>query len=96
MRCRKSSRVEALRHGLVDDADIALAQVQADAHRVRRLVDDVDRLAEAQKPGLLVTKRPIDLDGIVLAAVAGYADRCRALSISLSHRIEHARVIGDP
>ena len=91
-----SSRVEALRHGLVGDEELALAQIQGDAHRVRRLVDDVDRLAEAQRPGLLVSKRPIDLDGIVLAGVAGYADRCRVLSISLSHRVERARVVGDP
>jgi len=90
------SRVEALRHGLVADPDVTLAQIQGDAHRVRRLVDDVDRLAEAQRPGLLVRKRPIDLDTIVLACVAGYADRCRALSIELSHDVAPARVVGDP
>jgi len=74
-----SSRVEALRHGFVDDEELALAQIQGDAHRVRRLVDDVDRLAEAQRPGLLVHKRPIDLDAIVHACVASYADRARLL-----------------
>ncbi len=58
--------------------------------RVRRLVDDVDRLAEAQRPGLLVRKRPIDLDAIVLACVAGYADRCRAPDRSRS-RIASSR-----
>jgi signal transduction histidine kinase len=90
------ARVEAVRHGLVDDQDAALAQIQADAHRVRRLVDDVDRLAEAQRSGLLVRKRPIDLDAIVHACVAGYADRCRALSITLIHRVACTRVVGDP
>jgi two-component system sensor histidine kinase BaeS len=90
------SRVEALRHGLVDDEQVALAQIQADAHRVRRLVDDVDRFAEAQRPGLLVSKRAIDLDGIVHACVAGYADRFGAQSIALSSRIAAARVVGDP
>ena len=90
------ARVEAVRHGLVDDKDAALAQIQDDAHRVRRLVDDVDRLAEAQRSGLLVRKRPIDLDAIVHASVAGYADRCRALSITLTHRVARARVVGDP
>jgi len=90
------SRVEALRHGLVDDEQLALLQVQRDAHRVRRLVDDVDRFAEAQRPGLLVRKRAIDLDGIVHACVAGYADRFRAKSIALTHRVSGARVVGDP
>jgi signal transduction histidine kinase len=90
------ARVEAVRHGLVDDKDAALAQIQDDAHRVRRLVDDVDRLAEAQRSGLLVRKRPIDLDVIVHSCVAGYADRCRALSMTLTHRVARARVFGDP
>jgi signal transduction histidine kinase len=89
-------RVEALRHGLVDDEQAALAQIEADAHRVRRLVDDVHSLAEAQRPGLLVRKRPIDLDQIVAACVARHADRFRALSIELARDVSHARVEGDP
>jgi two-component system sensor histidine kinase BaeS len=90
------ARVEALRHGLVADEQAALVRIETDAHRVRRLVDDVGRFAEAQRPALLVHKRPTDLDGIVHACVAGYADRCRALSITLTHRVGHARVEGDP
>jgi two-component system, OmpR family, sensor histidine kinase BaeS len=90
------SRVEALRHGMVDDEQLALAQIQRDAHRVRRLVDDVDRLAEAQRPGLLVSMRAIDLDDIVQACVAGYRDRCRARSVALTQRVTCARVVGDP
>jgi signal transduction histidine kinase len=90
------SRLEAVRHGMVDDDQVALAQIQADAHRVRRLVDDVDRLGEAQRSRLLVCKRPIDLDVIVHACVASYTDRCRALSIDLDSRVERAAVVGDP
>jgi len=90
------SRLEAVRHGMVDDEQVALAQIQRDAHRVRRLVDDVDRLAEAQRSGLLVRKRAIDLDVIVDTCVAGYADRCRALSIELTSAVRRAAVVGDP
>jgi two-component system, OmpR family, sensor histidine kinase BaeS len=90
------SRVEALRHGMLDDEQIALAQIQGDALRVRRLVDDVDRLTEAQRPGLLVQRREIDLDVIIETCVAGYADRCRALSIELTDDIAPVRVSGDP
>jgi two-component system, OmpR family, sensor histidine kinase BaeS len=89
-------RVEALRLGFVEDEQAALLQIESDAHRVRRLVDDVDRFAEAQRHGLLVRKRPTDLDTIVHACVAGYADRCRALSIALTRRVSPARVVGDP
>jgi two-component system, OmpR family, sensor histidine kinase BaeS len=90
------ARVEAVRHGLVDDQDTALAQIQGDAHRVRRLIDDVAQLAEAQRSGLLIRKRTTDLDAIVHACVAGYTGRCRALSIELTHRIAPVRTIGDP
>jgi two-component system sensor histidine kinase BaeS len=90
------SRLEAVRHGMVDDEQVALAQIERDAHRVRRLVDDVDRLTEAQRPGLLVRKRAIDLDVIVHTCIAGYVDRCRALSIELTSTVRRAAVVGDP
>ena len=90
------ARVEALRGGRVDDEPAALAQLDGDVRRLHRLVDDVDRLAEAQRPALLVSKRPIDLDAIVLASVARYADRGAALSIAIRERVSRARVEGDP
>jgi two-component system, OmpR family, sensor histidine kinase BaeS len=90
------ARVEALRHGLVDDEDAVLRQIDSDAHRVHRLVEDVERLAEAQRPGLLVHKRSIDLAAIVRARVAGHADAARRRSIALRQLIAPARVDGDP
>jgi signal transduction histidine kinase len=90
------ARVEALRGGRVDDEPATLAQLDGDVRRLHRLVDDVDRLAEAQRPALLVSKRPIDLDAIVHASVARYADRAAALSIALRERVSRARVEGDP
>jgi two-component system sensor histidine kinase BaeS len=90
------ARVEGLRHGFFDDEQAALGQIEGDVHRLHRLVDDVDRLAEAQRPGLLVSKRPIDLDEIVRACVDRYADQCRATSVALSHHVGPARVEGDP
>src|SRR3954447_11508442 len=90
------ARVEGLREGLVDDEPAVLRALDGDARRLHRLVDDVDRLAEAQRPGLLVTKRAIDLDEIVGSCVARYADRCAALSIALRQRVSPAEVEGDP
>jgi signal transduction histidine kinase len=90
------ARVEALKEGLVDDEDAVLRQIDGDVRRLHRLVDDVDRLAEAQRPGLLVSKRPIALDEIVLACVARYGDRCAARSVALADRVSRARVEGDP
>jgi two-component system, OmpR family, sensor histidine kinase BaeS len=90
------ARVELLRTGRTDDPRATLGQIDGDVRRLHRLVDDVDRLAEAQRPGLLLRKRPIGLDGIVRACAAGYADRCRMLSITLVERVSAARVMGDP
>jgi two-component system sensor histidine kinase BaeS len=90
------ARVEALREGLVDDEPAVLRELDGDVRRLHRLVDDVDRLAEAQRPGLLVSKRPIELHEVVGACVARYADRCAALSIALCQRVSRARVEGDP
>jgi two-component system sensor histidine kinase BaeS len=90
------ARVEGLREGVLDDEPAALAALDGDVRRLHRLVDDVDRLAEAQRPGLLVSKRPIDLDEIVLACVARYADRCATCSVDVRECVSRARVEGDP
>jgi two-component system sensor histidine kinase BaeS len=90
------ARVELLRAGIADDPPVVLAQIDGDVRRLHRLVDDVDRLAEAQRPGLLVHKRPIALDEIVAACAARYADRCAAHAIALTQRLSVARVEGDP
>jgi two-component system, OmpR family, sensor histidine kinase BaeS len=93
------ARVEALRAGLVeeDDEPAVLAQLDGDVRRLHRLVDDVDSLAEAQRPGLLVSKRPIDLAEILLACLGRYQDRCAARSVALrAGPLAPVRVDGDP
>jgi two-component system sensor histidine kinase BaeS len=90
------ARVEGLREGFVDDEATTLRHIDGDLRRLHRLVDDVDRFAEAQRPALLVSKRPIDLGEIVLASIARYVDRCAARSITVSERVATACVEGDP
>jgi two-component system, OmpR family, sensor histidine kinase BaeS len=90
------ARVEALRTGIADDPPAMLAQIDGDVSRLHRLVDDVGSLSEAQRPALLVRRRPIALDEIVAACAERYADRCAALSIALTQRLAPVRVDGDP
>jgi two-component system, OmpR family, sensor histidine kinase BaeS len=90
------ARVEALRAGYADDEETSLRQIDGELRRLHRLVDDVDRLAEAQRPALLVSKRPVDLDEIVLACIARIADRCEARGVALEDHVSRARVEGDP
>ncbi|MEA2322165.1 MAG: two-component system, OmpR family, sensor histidine kinase BaeS [Solirubrobacteraceae bacterium] len=90
------ARVELLQDALGRDQQAVLAQMAGDARRLHRLVDDVDRLAEAQGPGLLMHRRPIALDAIVRARVDACGDLSRARSIALSRRVAPAWVRGDP
>jgi two-component system, OmpR family, sensor histidine kinase BaeS len=90
------ARVEALREGFAEDERDTLVRIDGDLRRLHRHVDDVDRLAEAERPGLLVRKRAIELQEIVAASVARYADRCAAREIALDARLARAGVEGDP
>jgi two-component system sensor histidine kinase BaeS len=89
-------RVEVLRDRPGDDPEAVLLQMQEDGYRLRRLVDDVYRLAEAQQPGLLVQKRPMNLDEVAARCVSAFAERFRASAITLSQRLDEATVDGDP
>jgi two-component system sensor histidine kinase BaeS len=88
-------RIEALQDGVVPDVSGTLERTARDARRVYQLVDDVRLLAEAQRPGLLVEKRPVDLHAVAAERVAAFADRFREGSIALECRLAPARVEGD-
>jgi two-component system sensor histidine kinase BaeS len=90
------TRIDALQEGLVDDEPTMFAQLERDARRLRRLVYDVHRLTEAQRPALFIDKAPIALDELVRDRVEGLADEFRARSISLTHAVAPTRVTGDP
>jgi two-component system, OmpR family, sensor histidine kinase BaeS len=90
------TRVDALQEGLVDDERTTFAQLERDARRLRRLVCDVHRLTEAQRPALFLDTGPIALDDLVRDRVAAHADQFRARSIALTHATVPARVVGDP
>jgi two-component system, OmpR family, sensor histidine kinase BaeS len=90
------ARIETLQDGTVPDEGAVLRQMEGDIVRMRRLISDVNRLADAQLPGLLMNRRPVDLAEIVRARVAACADKCRARSITLTQHLTPACVEGDP
>jgi two-component system sensor histidine kinase BaeS len=90
------ARIETLQDGLAEDPKAVLARMEGDVRRVRRLVGDVDLLVEAQRPSLLMDKRPIDLGELVLAAVERFGDHCRARCIELTTAVTPVSVRGDP
>ena len=90
------TRIDALQEGLVDDEPTMFAQLERDARRLRRLVYDVHRLTEAQRPALFIDKSPVALEELVRDRVAGQMEQFRERSISLTQAVTPARVVGDP
>lgn len=89
------SRIEAAQDGVLPD-EANLEAMHGEALRLRRLLDDLDRLAAAERPGLLLEKRAVDL-----AAVAGSeADQIAASfaekDVALERKLVSTEIEGDP
>jgi anti-anti-sigma factor len=90
------ARIEALQDGLAGDERTALADMESTAHRLNRLIDDVQLLADAQREGVRMQRRPLELDVIVRDRVEAYAGQFRGQSISFTYRVVPMKVDGDP
>jgi two-component system sensor histidine kinase BaeS len=55
------SRIEAAQDGVLEDVEANLEAMHAEALRLSVLLDDLTRLAEAQRPGMLIEKHLLDL-----------------------------------
>ena len=89
------SRIEAAQDGVLPD-EANLEAMHGEALRLRRLLDDLDRLAAAERPGLLLEKQAVDL-----AAVAGSeADQIAASfakkDVTLERELASTEIEGDP
>jgi two-component system sensor histidine kinase BaeS len=90
-----AGRIEAIQDGAMEK-DIGLRRAADDARRLGRILDDLPRLVEAQRPGLLVRKHPVDLAAVVRDRVGAHAHRFEAASIALKQVIRPTNVDGDP
>jgi signal transduction histidine kinase len=79
------SRVEAAQDGVLADQAANLEAMHGEALRLNQLVSDLGRLAEAQQPGLLLARTPIDLGELAAARAevraAAFADKGIALHV---------------
>ncbi len=89
------SRIEAAQDGVLDDEQANLAAMHTEAVRLQRLLDDFSRLTEAERPGLLLEKRLVDLAEVARAAAAAFAPRFAEAGIEFSSSILSAPVSGD-
>lgn len=75
------SRIEAAQDGVLPESERTLEAMHTEALRLSRLVDDVERLAEAEQAGPLVARRPLDLATVARGQAELHADYFKAKGI---------------
>ena len=89
------SRIEAAQDGVLDDEPANLEAMHAEALRLARLLDDLARLADAERPGFLIEKRPVDLAVLGRQQAEVFEPLFATRAISFSSHLETAPVTGD-
>lgn len=88
------SRIEAAQDGVLEGPE-NLEAMHSEALRLTRLLDDLARLADAERPGMLLDKRPVDLADVARAVAASFEPRFKERGVRLVVETESAVVLGD-
>ena len=89
------ARIEAAQDGVLADEEANLAAMHFEGERLRQLLDDLGRLAEAQRPGLMIDKQPVDLVGVARGRADGFRTRFAEKHIGFDVDLRSATVQGD-
>jgi len=90
------ARVEAAQDGVLDDEAANLAAMHDEALRLARLLDDLSALAEAERPGLLLSAQPVDLGAVARSQLDVFADGFADKGIALAGDVQTVVVDGEP
>ena len=90
------SRIEAAQDGIMADEEANLEAMHAESLRLGRLLDDLDKLAAAERPGLLIEKHRIDLAAIADGEAEQMAPAFVGKGVALVRDLAPARIDGDP
>ena len=90
------ARVEAAQDGVLADETANLAAMHDEALRLTGLLDDLSALAEAERPGLLLSAQEVDLAAIAVMQVGVFVDSFAEKGIALSSDADMAIVYGEP
>jgi two-component system sensor histidine kinase BaeS len=88
------SRIEAAQDGVLVGPE-NLAAMHTETLRLTRLLDDLARLADAERPGLLLDKRPVDLAAAAHAAADSFARRFAEAGLAFVVELEPVYVAGE-
>jgi len=89
------SRIEAAQDGVLSDETANLAAMHAETLRLARLLDDLARLADAERPGLLIEKRVLDLAEVGRREADAFGPLFTTKGIGFSTELEPVAVRGD-
>jgi signal transduction histidine kinase len=90
------ARVEAAQDGVLVNEAANLAAMHDEALRLTRLLDDLSALADAERPGLLLSPEPVDLGGLAETQAGVFADSFADKGITLTRDTEPVIVGGEP
>jgi len=90
------SRIEAAQDGVFADQGANLEAMHAEALRLRRLLDDLDRLAAAERPGLMLEKQAVDLAALAVSEVQRIAADFAEKGVILERELAPVTIEGDP
>jgi two-component system sensor histidine kinase BaeS len=88
------SRIEAAQDGVLVGPE-NLTAMHTETLRLTRLLDDLARLADAERPGLLLDKRPVDLAAAARAAADSFAPRFAESGLAFVVELEPVYVAGE-
>ena len=88
------ARIEAAQDGVLAGPE-NLEAMHTEALRLTRLLDDLARLADAERPGLLVQKRPLDLANVARAVADSFAPRVKNSDVAFNIDLQPVWVRGD-
>jgi two-component system, OmpR family, sensor histidine kinase BaeS len=89
------SRIEAAQDGVMHDEAANLEAMHAEALRLAALIDDVGKLAEAERPDLHISRAPLDLADRCRLRAAAYEGFFAAKGIAFETDVESAPMQGD-
>ena len=88
-------RIEAAQDGVMANGKNGLAAMHADALRLTELVRDLETLADADRPDILLSGERVDLGAVARAEAAALADRFARAGITLEIHAASASIVGD-
>ena len=89
------ARIEAAQDGVMPDDHENMAAMHSEALRLAHLIEDFERLADAERPGLTLAKEPLELDALVERRALAWRERFDAKGVALAIRLEPAVVVGE-